>query len=360
MISKLGLILIEMLDMNNHKEYRKPILSKDVINPVKINSFIFSEELMEKMISTIILSNDINQEIGFILCAKDNIIYDKFHCRSEKCSSIRELECNSGEVPIGFFHVYPRVKLSDILDQDTEIGYKYGLVVGGGTTEIFFMVRKEDYRDEVYQEMLKIINEANELERLIESSTKQIQSHVDILELSLSDIESLKSENISSIPFQSPKGQYVLPIDVLEKMKEYIEKGNNIGIELGFELHVSNSVIIAKNECIGEEYCIRHEFESKSGEIIIGGFHVHPHSKKVQPSIPDLRLVIYGPGIECIGTEKEIKCFIKRKEFDKSLIELVNDGELLMEYKERVRKRKEEFAVKYFKGIIRKINIGDM
>lgn len=334
-------------------------ISKDVVSSVKINSFIFSEELIEKMINSIILSNEINEEIGFVLCAKDNIIYDKFHCKGGECSSIikLELECEPCEIPIGFFHVYPRVKLADILDRDIEIGYKYGLVVGGGTTEIFFMVRKEDYKDEIYQEMSKIINHANELEMMIESITQQIQSHMDILELQLTDTELLKIENISSIPLKSPMGQYVLPIGIIEKMKEFIEKGNNIGIEIGFELHVSNSIIIAKNECIGEEYCIRHEFESKSEEIIIGGFHVHPHSKKVKPSIPDLRLVVYGPGIECIGTEKEIKCFIRRKEFDKSLIELVNDGELLMEDKEIVRKRKEEFAVKYFEGIIRKINV---
>jgi hypothetical protein len=331
-------------------------ISKDVTNPLKINSFIFSKELMGKMINSIILSNEINEEIGFVLCAKDDIVVDKFHCKGEKCSSIGELECESGEIPIGFFHVYPRVKSSDILDQDIEIGYKYGLIIGGGTDEIFFMVRNEDYRDNVYQEMLKIINEAEELEMSIESMTRHIQSHVDILELPLTEVEVLKGENIFGIPLKSHIGQYVLPIDVIEKMKEFVEKGNNIGIEVGFELHASNNMIISKNECVGEEYCIKHEFESKPEETIVGGFHVHPHSKKVLSSISDLRLVVYGPGVECIGTEKEIKCFIRRKEFDKSLEKLIGDGELLMEEKERTRKIKEEFALKYFNGFIRKIS----
>ena len=46
----------------------------DIISSVKINSLIFPEELMEKMINTIKLSNEINQE---------------FHCKGEECSSIR-------------------------------------------------------------------------------------------------------------------------------------------------------------------------------------------------------------------------------------------------------------------------------
>ena len=64
----------------------------DIISSVKINSLIFPEELMEKMINTIKLSNEINQEIGFVLCTKDtkdNIVSDKFHCKGEECSSIR-------------------------------------------------------------------------------------------------------------------------------------------------------------------------------------------------------------------------------------------------------------------------------
>jgi hypothetical protein len=35
---------------------------------------------------------------------------------------------------------------------------------------------------------------------------------------------------------------------------------------------------------------------------------------------------------------------------------LIGDGELLMEEKERTRKIKEEFALKYFNGFIRKIS----
>lgn len=335
------------------KKYELDI--EKIYEPVKLNSFIFSEELMEKMINSIILSNEINQEIGFVLCAKDNIVSDKFHCKGEKCSSIKELECDPGEIPIGLFHVYPRVKSADILDQDIEIGYKYGISVGGGTTEIFFMVRKEDYRDDVYQEMLKIINRANELEKIIERSAQQIQSHTDILELP-TDIELLKNENILSIPFQSPMGQYALPIDVIEKMKEYIEKGVKIGVEIGFDLIAADNIIIGKNECIGKENCIVHKGELRPGERLIGGFHVHSHSKKVHPSMPDLWLVAHGPGVECIGSEKDIKCFIRRKPlYDDILDKLTEDGELLMEEKERIKKIKEEFALKYFEGFIRDI-----
>lgn len=43
---------------------------RNVISSVKINPLIFPEELMEKMINTFMLSNEINQEIEFVLCTK--------------------------------------------------------------------------------------------------------------------------------------------------------------------------------------------------------------------------------------------------------------------------------------------------
>lgn len=324
---------------------------------IKLNSFIFPESLIEKMVNSIILSNDIDQEIGFVLCAKDNIVHDRFHCEDEKCSSIRELKCESGEIPIGFFHAYPYEKRGEVLDQDIELGYKYGVIVAGGIDEIFFMIRKEDYRDEVYQEIRKIINENKELDRETENLLLELQSHMDILELQLSDIEELKrrliDENISGIPLRSVRGEFILSVDIIQNMIASIEKSKKIFKEVGLELCGANNIVITRNECIGEESCIRgRKGICEPGEVLIGGFHAHT-SKNARPSLSDLSLVAYGPGVECIGSRTEIKCFIKRQRSDQEYLEkLSKTKELIMEEENRIRKEKDEFGVKHFKTFV--------
>lgn len=105
---------------------------------------------------------------------------------------------------------------------------------------------------------------------------------------------------------------YVLPEDVVEKMKLKIEETRQKKIELGFGLCRMKFVNTLKpgHECIGNECSIVQMPECPTG-LYIGGFHTHP-SGVAEPSIADLKNA-YINDVECVGAPEEdaIRCFVR-------------------------------------------------
>ncbi len=105
---------------------------------------------------------------------------------------------------------------------------------------------------------------------------------------------------------------YVLPEDVVEKMKIKIEETKQKNIELGFGLCRMKYVNTLKpgNECSGNECSITQMPECQTG-LYVGGYHTHP-TGTAEPSIADLKNA-YINDVECIGSPlgDNIKCFVR-------------------------------------------------
>ena len=105
---------------------------------------------------------------------------------------------------------------------------------------------------------------------------------------------------------------YVLPEDVIIKMKLKIEETKQKNIELGFGLCRMKYVNTLKlgNECSGDKCSITQTPECPTG-LYVGGYHTHPEGA-AEPSIADLKNA-YLNDVECVGSPEEnaIRCFIR-------------------------------------------------
>lgn len=318
------------------------------------NLNIFPDDLLEKMINSVIDSNKIDQEIEFNLCTND------VNCEENQAETI------------GSFHVYPKEKRAEHHTKDMILGYKYGIACVGAIDEIVCMIRKEDYRDDIYQQMQEIKDRYNYLykisdelsqvkDKFLETKIKSGDMHIVEISLDIEDIEmALEIAELPGIILpinpRIPLGQFILPINVIQKMKDLIIESEKIGKEMGFDLCVnSDNMIIVRNECIGDENCAATERKCKIGEIFIGIFHTHSHrAKMVKISLSDL-ITIYRDGIGCIGAREEMKCFL-RYDFNKNEYEFLEnlyaDTELINKEIDKTSKEKIEFGKKHFEEVI--------
>lgn len=105
---------------------------------------------------------------------------------------------------------------------------------------------------------------------------------------------------------------FILPDDLVKKMKYKIEETKEKKIELGFGLcRIGRSNIIKHGgDCTGTECSLTEPRECRVGSYI-GGYHTHPRTG-TKPSIADL-IIAYDEGIECIGSviENDIKCAVR-------------------------------------------------
>ncbi len=105
---------------------------------------------------------------------------------------------------------------------------------------------------------------------------------------------------------------YVLPEDVVEKMRLKIEETRQKNIELGFGLCRMKYVNTLKpgEECSGNECSIKQMPECQTG-LYVGGYHTHPVGT-AEPSIADLKNA-YINDVECVGSTKDndIRCFVR-------------------------------------------------
>lgn len=178
---------------------------------------------------------------------------------------------------------------------------------------------------------------------------KDIKSgNIEVIEVTL-EVDELKrvlnSEHLLGIQL----GRYILPIDVIQEMRNTIIEGQTKDTEIAFDLCADkNNVIKAKNKISWEETYIITMGVCPKGETVIGSFHTHSHvQQKVDPSAADL-LKTYR-GIECIGASEEIKCFLRHNFNENDLIYLQNVEKLYpTEDETRLAEERAEFVEKYF------------
>lgn len=138
--------------------------------------------------------------------------------------------------------------------------------------------------------------------------------------------QALSPREYKHIPGKGYKlGSYILPEEIVERMKKLTERSKEIQKEIGFNLCASKRVAINNDimistgmTCVGEKGCLstirKHTQECPSDKIDIGGFHTHPNRDLANMSYADA-FGAYINGIECVGANKEINCFIRKNYF---------------------------------------------
>ena len=105
---------------------------------------------------------------------------------------------------------------------------------------------------------------------------------------------------------------FILPDDIVKKMKDKIGETKEKKIELGFGLcRIGKSNIIKSGgDCTGTECALTEPRECRVGSYV-GGYHTHPRTG-TKPSITDL-IIAYDEGFECIGSviENDVKCVVR-------------------------------------------------
>jgi hypothetical protein len=341
--SEIWLSFIEYL----HKEYTKNCVIKESITSKEVRSlsikgFTFPIDLIEKMRDSVTESNNKRQKVEFKLCAKDNIVYAENFC----------------EGSIGYFRVIPEIKYPRLTIEDIKFALN-SIVCLGGINQIYCFIRKGEY-NEALNKLQDINNKTKKLEEIVkkyeqgksEFLDRDIRSgNMEVIDIPL-DIDKLKKYlelvNLPGIRL----GQYILPINVVQRMKDIIIEGEESGTEIAYDLCADkNNVIKATNKIRWEEarYVVP-VAQCGINETLVGSFHTHSHAElKVDPSLPDL-LSTFGK-LMCIGARTEIKCFLRHnfnegdREYLKSLINIIPDEFLKLD------KERSEFLEKYFEFI---------
>jgi hypothetical protein len=155
---------------------------------------------------------------------------------------------------------------------------------------------------------------------------------------------------------------YVLPENVVEKMRAKIIETKEKNIELGFGLCRLKFINTLRtgNECTGDECSMEQVPECSTG-LYVGGYHTHPRGP-ANPSITDLRGA-YVNDVECIGSVKEnaIRCFVRIGPrvpmYEKDIVAAVKDieeplvGAVSKEKYQKWEKARNEILNKHFKAI---------
>ncbi len=123
---------------------------------------------------------------------------------------------------------------------------------------------------------------------------------------------------------------FILPDNVIKKMKDDIGHSRIKNIEIGFNLctensnnKFSNNKLHDESYCVGEECSVDIPKGCKQGKHV-GLFHTHPGTDS-EPSIQDIANA-YVIGINCIGSTKDndIKCYIRKdKDYHRESLETI-------------------------------------
>jgi hypothetical protein len=119
-------------------------------------------------------------------------------------------------------------------------------------------------------------------------------------------------------------GNYVLPDNILERMKKLTDRSQEVQKEVGFQFCTDGNIDMNGNipistgmTCVGEKDCLttieKYRQQCPPNKIRIGEFHSHPNRYDANMSHPDANNA-YMIGIECIGALKEINCFIRKSD----------------------------------------------
>lgn len=122
---------------------------------IKVNSFIFSDKLINKMKNKYRESIELNKEIGFNLCQKTNgDIVDRYQFTgTEYRLDSTRYECPKNEKLVGNFHTHP-FSGSDASLADLSNTYVIGtMCIAGRDTEINCFTRKGEYNEKSHKEI---------------------------------------------------------------------------------------------------------------------------------------------------------------------------------------------------------------
>ncbi len=121
----------------------------------KVNSFVFSDKLIDKMKNKFNKSIKLDQEMGFTICQKKNgEIVDRYQCTGTTCrlESLRH-ECPKNEKLVGDFHTHPGGGEGPSL---SDLSNTYGIGMGclaDMSDEINCFTRKGDYKEKIHKEI---------------------------------------------------------------------------------------------------------------------------------------------------------------------------------------------------------------
>lgn len=107
---------------------------------------------------------------------------------------------------------------------------------------------------------------------------------------------------------------YILPDNIISKMKEEIKQTKKLKIEHGFALCKDDGVIKKGSECTGTKCEIKEGFCPKN-LIHIGDYHTHPKGAATM-SFSDMSTGCLAE-MECIGSVpfNKIRCFVRKTEY---------------------------------------------
>jgi len=144
-------------------------------------------------------------------------------------------------------------------------------------------------------------------------------------------------------------GYHILPNNIIERMKKLTRRSKEIGKEIGFKLCTEylNPYISTGMTCMGTDNCIKTLDKKRQGcpkgKYLIGDFHTHPGNDEANMSAADAsRAYVYG--IECIGVDKEINCYIRKSEDinDKILDKFLFFNKRIQKIDKKIKKREKD------------------
>jgi hypothetical protein len=125
--------------------------------PIKLNSYILPDKVIQKMRSDIEDTKKIGLEIGFNLCTKDTTeeLQDEKRCVGSYCKLTSwEPGCQSKGKHVGIFHTHPMIPKISKGDSSPSMSdligaYQYGIMCigGAGDNKIQCSVRKDKDAD---------------------------------------------------------------------------------------------------------------------------------------------------------------------------------------------------------------------
>lgn len=100
--------------------------------PKKLNSFILSDSLIQKMKTGVEKAKTINKEVGFLLCSDNEELHDDSQCIGNECELAMPLTCSKGR-KVGSFHAH--TESTDPSIRDIYDTYKFGIGCIGSTEQ---------------------------------------------------------------------------------------------------------------------------------------------------------------------------------------------------------------------------------
>lgn len=108
---------------------------------------------------------------------------------------------------------------------------------------------------------------------------------------------------------------FILPDNIINKMKNKIEESKKKGLELGFNLYTKEDTkeLQDTSHCIGMACEITMDKTCQNKGNYVGRFHAHPTMSSL-PSIQDLA-VGHEEGMTCVGgaSDNKIRCYTRKE-----------------------------------------------